>query len=546
MADFRTTCAEFGGERRALRPPLASGLSRLARFTPATVAVGLLCAALLVLPGRTVMTAYVNDVFIFLDGAWRIASGHVPNRDFHTALGPLVFYLPAAAYGLTGSFGRVMPGALALSILLLLPALLHVAGSRLRPVLGIPFAAFIILIVAVPANLGESITSLSFAMFYNRIGWAQLALLLVMYLPPARTTSRCTAFDIASAAFLTLSMIYTKATFGVAALGFLAFMATDREARRWALPALLAVAATGGIVELFWRSSFAHIADLLQTARVSGPTRVFKVFGGLLHHIPDFALASVFAAALLHSRGGIRDALFLAFCGFVGLWILQQNAQPWGVISLHAGAAVAAEFVMREDDLAGGRDGVMPRAMPLLLLAILLPTIVHCSVALGLHTVVAWGGDHRPVPLPRFTDVRVAKLWSGGDPVFADRYLQSIADGTEALRTMNPSPSRVMVLDFSNPFSAGLGLRPPSGDIAWMHWNRNLNDRDHPAPEDLFGGSLIVMEPRWGINNAQLRTLYGDYVDEHFPIIRETAEWTIRRRGASDPAALAAEGGAKR
>ena len=69
----------------------------------------LLCALLLAGPGRTVTTAYVNDLFIFLDGAHRVASGQVPNRDFHTALGPLVYYIPAAGLLLSGHLGAAMP-----------------------------------------------------------------------------------------------------------------------------------------------------------------------------------------------------------------------------------------------------------------------------------------------------------------------------------------------------------------------------------------------------------------------------------------------------
>src|SRR5215218_7316973 len=81
--------------------------SCLARVPVATVilATALIFALLLALPGRTVTTAYVNDLFIFLDGAHRVMSGQVPNRDFHTALGPLVYYLPAAGLLLSGHLG---------------------------------------------------------------------------------------------------------------------------------------------------------------------------------------------------------------------------------------------------------------------------------------------------------------------------------------------------------------------------------------------------------------------------------------------------------
>ena len=75
------------------------------------VVLGLAVAFALVLavPGQTVTTKYLNDLFIFLDGAHRIMAGQVPNRDFHSALGPLAFYIPAAGYWLSGSLGGAMP-----------------------------------------------------------------------------------------------------------------------------------------------------------------------------------------------------------------------------------------------------------------------------------------------------------------------------------------------------------------------------------------------------------------------------------------------------
>src|SRR5215204_7023290 len=110
------------------------------------------CALLLALPGRTVTTAYLNDLFIFLDGAHRIVLGQVPNRDFHTALGPLVYYIPAAGFLLSGQLGATMPIGMALMIVALAPVMAHILGSRLRPVIALPYAAFLLLILAVPLN----------------------------------------------------------------------------------------------------------------------------------------------------------------------------------------------------------------------------------------------------------------------------------------------------------------------------------------------------------------------------------------------------------
>ena len=79
-----------------------------ASLWPILILAGLF-AVLLVLPSQVVVSRYVNDLLIFLDGAYRVNQGQVPNRDFHTALGPLNFYLPALAARITGTLGTAMP-----------------------------------------------------------------------------------------------------------------------------------------------------------------------------------------------------------------------------------------------------------------------------------------------------------------------------------------------------------------------------------------------------------------------------------------------------
>src|SRR5215211_7489200 len=121
------------------------------------VAMAAICALLLALPGQTITTKYLNDLFIFLDGVHRVAEGQVPNRDFHTALGPLVYYAPALGYWLSGNLGGAIPVGMALLVLTIGLAAAHIVSSRLRPVIALPFAIFLILIAATPLNLGENI-----------------------------------------------------------------------------------------------------------------------------------------------------------------------------------------------------------------------------------------------------------------------------------------------------------------------------------------------------------------------------------------------------
>ncbi|WP_260685703.1 hypothetical protein [Rhizobium laguerreae] len=75
--------------------------------------------------------------------------------DFRTSLGALTFYIPAAGYGLSGSMGGAMPVGMAIVILLFAAVAAEILGSRMHKALGLPLAAFLLLLVAAPAIPGR-------------------------------------------------------------------------------------------------------------------------------------------------------------------------------------------------------------------------------------------------------------------------------------------------------------------------------------------------------------------------------------------------------
>ena len=197
---------------------------------------------------------------------------------------------------------------------------------------------------------------------------------------------------------------------------------------------------------------------------------------------------------------------------------------------MHAGAVVAAETLARRWAGPGERHSWAPSSgAPPFLLPIMLPTTVHCAAALGLHAALASARPVERLALPRFERIKAAELWSTSDFEFAARYRASLEDGARALSTLDEA-SRVFVLDFASPFSAGLGLEPPRGDISWQHWNRNLNAEHFVPPDQLLQDVRVVMEPKWGINGEPLRALYGGYIADHFAPVRETEFWRVHLR----------------
>ncbi|MFU0504424.1 hypothetical protein [Pseudaminobacter sp. NGMCC 1.201702] len=459
----------------------------------------------------------------------------MPSRDFHTSLGPLSFYLPAFGYWLSGSFGGAVPAAMALLLVLLSPVVAHVLTSRLRPFLALPFAAFLLLILAVPMNLGEPVTALSFAMFYNRIGWVAIAVLLVMYLVPSRPRSTQFALDTACAALLTLLMLYTRITYGLVALGFLLFMLTDARQYRWAGLALVLVLAAAAIVELFWRGSAEFGRDVLMAAEAGGLLRGSwgQLVESFLANLADYLLLGVIAALAFRRGLGMRDVLFLTFCMVAGFWLLNQNVQRWGIISIHAAAVVAAERALRRLECSprsNQGDWINEQGFKLFFLALVLPTMVHCAIALGLHSAVAAGGGGRPVPLPRMDTVGLVNLWTDRDYRTANWYLGTLQGGVDLLSKIEPRPERAVVLGGANPFAAALDMTPPRGDMPELLWRATIDEAHYVPPQILLADVEFVLERLSGGKGGPAAELYLPYVARNFRRVGETEHWRIHRR----------------
>jgi hypothetical protein len=511
-----------------------------------------LCALLLALPGETVTTKYLNDLFIFLDGVHRIDQGQIPNRDFHTALGPLVYYIPVLGYWLSGTFGGAMPVGMAILVVAMAPIAAHALGSRLRPMIGLPLAAFLLLVLAVPINIGESIGALSFGMFYNRIGWAALGILLVLHLHPLRPGRSGGVLDTLCATALILLMLYTKISYALVGLAFLVLLLLDSKQRRWAAAALVAVPLGAYGVELAWGGTLGHVEDLRLASRVSGSlAQINDLVAIVFRNLSDFVLYTLIAVLVLWRTRSIRHLLYFGFCAGSGWALISQNFQQTGVVTLGVGAAVAAEMLARSHAAQPTPRSSVTTGAHLLLLAMLLPMTLHNAAALGLHSTLATVRHGDPVPLERFEGVRLARLWFDGPypyPMFV-RYMASLRDGAAALGSVDGGAERVVVLDFVNPFTAGLGLKPPQGDSTWHHWGRTINEESFLPAEELFRDVRLVMEPKWAVEESTatgMRQIYADHLSDRYEVAVETADWrihvsrpspaeTVSRSPASDP-----------
>jgi hypothetical protein len=225
----------------------------------------------------------------------------------------------------------------------------------------------------------------------------------------------------------------------------------------------------------------------------------------------------------------------VALCGLAGFWLINQNDQRWGMITIHAAAAVLAESILR-DMRTGRREPVgalvNPAGIKLYLLGFLFPTILHCAIAFSLHAGTALANGGESLPVSRLEGVRLADLLTPGDFGGSRWYLGLVTDGITALENLETAPGRIMVLGGPNPFTLALDLEPARGDVGHLRWGAHQNESVHLAPEQMFGETDTVMERTAAGGIGDLGRVYMPFVQENFELVAQTANWRIYQRPA--------------
>jgi hypothetical protein len=90
-----------------------------------------------------------------------------------------------------------------------------------------------------------------------------------------------------------------------------------------------------------------------------------------------------------------------------------------------------------------------------------------------------------------------------------------------------------MSLDFSNPFSYSLRIKPARGGTTVLQYGTTFDDRHRQSPEELFGFADLVMLPNFysdGTLAASIPRLYGPYLNSHYKKVAESVNWQLYRQ----------------
>ena len=519
----------------------------------------------------SVFTIITHDSLIFFDSTYRISNGLVPSTDFPTALGAAQLYLPAWAAWVIGGYGGSVELA-SVWVALGLGLACAVVGARRMPIAITAVLVGIVFLVTVPAAMlerwgGESQTlvsgeteiladNLSWAMFYNRWGWAAL-IPLFMVLAPRRDRETAPAIsEIAVLAAVLTFLFWLKASYFAAGLGAAAIYAFLNPAP-WRTLAIGAGATAVGIVGigLMTGNLLAYLNDILLAGKVSG-ARTESILGLIRRNMLEmlFALAPLGVLAAI-GRFNWRDGLVAGFILLMSMFVINQNGQLENMSTLIVLAAYGAVRVLAEADAqrvarvaAAGAFGmlaasqILDRGMVLIDQAYAIlreegrEPAQWASVAAFRDVYVPERESmfNRALTKSETEEARIYNIWVSGQfgrrqELRQGEYMQTLLAGMEDLKPVVKRGETVNTLDMTNPFPFLMNLRAPQGGWLTLHMNRTISEEVHPAPETMFADSDHVMIAKMSMVQSTadlMKDLYGAWLDENYGTRVETLYWT--------------------
>ncbi len=92
------------------------------------------------------------------------------------------------------------------------------------------------------------------------------------------------------------------------------------------------------------------------------------------------------------------------------------------------------------------------------------------------------------------------------------------------------------MLDFVNPFSFILNLKPPLGGHTCLHYGQVVSEDSYPPAEEVLGGSDIIMVPRVPripITAEFLWRIYRPFIEQNYEHKAESKYWDVWTRRES-------------
>ncbi len=510
------------------------------------------------------------DVFTLLNGAWRIVSGQTPYTEYYNPIG-LLAYMPAAVvmrlFGLSASsivYGNLFFGAI-LSVWTW-----RIGASRLSSAMTFLLSMFIFFLAVSARPLGYGITETTYAMIYNRYGYALLSMLVIELFVPLRLIFKTRTFGGGfSAGTLLALLLYCKITYFFAGLAALiVYGVAMRPSRTWtAMLCLGFLFVAIGMFVLFRVNLAAYVQNIDFAARSQSISNrlqqvVRSVKANLLMIAPIYILLVISSVPIFRSRQHITELR-----GLLKLWAVVIVVTVSGIFLTSSNASerndvpiflvcflVILSFLNRNTETNAENPLSKARLATLSALLILMPIsfghIMFKDIASVIYSA-AWNRTELP-SLPsgqRFQSETLFDFVIPGNSDWATAYWRAknvpnrINNGLAMLREHVDANKRIFCLCYTDPFSFALGLPPAPGTPVWWDESFSFSASVYPQQDNLFRHVDLVMIPVFheyddGCCKATvtlMQQIYGPYLEKHFIEEDRSEYWILLEKLIAEP-----------
>lgn len=461
------------------------------------------------------------DRAIWMDAAWRVASGQVPHVDFFTPIGSAWLYVNSLPVVLFGPNYAALPYGVA--IVMVLAAL--VIWHMIKPSAGWVYACLALLYV-------HKLFFQSQFLDYNEIAlFLFLVVLLSVAVPSKKYRTLYAVYGGASLALLLFWKVnFFAATLAIVALSVIIYQRSIQWCVTFAISFVIIFVAVAWSID--W-----HVGEVFAQyripAEIKGGRTLVDVFSIKAHaRVTWNVVGYVLVAGLIFWLGRqfrpcerfewARDDRFAVFI-FLGLLWLQNafcltNASlwaphivPWVVLLVGTWGATSSNVVTSH------MIGDFRTKDTLLIASVVL------MVAFWANTAIP-----RILKAQEFIATRNAPL-----NYSMESYPVSVSDGLMLIRTHALEDGRIGALAYANPFPALLKSSPPRHLPLWWSIHDSLNVNNPPDARDVWSDVDVLMEPIWHINEhgnqqtSYMKNIYGDYLSENFAVVAESKYWIV-------------------
>ncbi|MBL8548719.1 MAG: hypothetical protein JNJ73_01945 [Hyphomonadaceae bacterium] len=559
---FSITAAPAAPASRAGARRLAGARARVDAWMVAAALGVAALACFVVWMGPTTVAAAPWDIFVLLDGGWRMLQGQTPSTDFYSPTGPLIYWLIEQGMRIVGPSFRAGMVASLIFLAAIAPLAIFVFFRKFAsPLAFLLTIAFAVLAVAT-RPLGYEPEHMSYLMPYNRMGWIVFAILCAHLFmgdrAPAKPRAGAAAlFSGALVALLFLDKI-TFALGGLAALAFALVLRPQLRAKAW-----LAIVGFAAVCALAWTAfGFdipAYLSDLGIAAaaqtydnRIECLKRVIK-FNALQGAVLTAAWVALIAWPVrrgwLAFADAARTTLAVGFVFGMSLLISIFNTTELTDIPHYLAAAMLVDTWLRRGT-AGRRRTRLSYAAAIGVLIALFTAFPRDLIGFA-NTYAAMPYRNGAAPeSQRFASRTYGDLvilhTTKKEAAYsrAHRTPDQINDGLALLRAHLSPDSRLVSLTLGNPFSLALELPPARGAPLWLDIDTNFTRESLPPPERIFGDADFVIHPRPELTGCCMETVHvllelnGPYLERRFLEVGRSRDWILLKRRPDAGAAV--------